>query len=156
MNYWDTSCVLKLYTPEPDSAAYLALAGQATEPLLTSEIMASELTFALHQKESRGDLKAGSAERVLKQFHADCAAGRWLLIPLGRDVLVRAAQLAKACYQRKPPVALRTLDGVHLATALLTKTAGLVTTDERMRQAARVLGLALVPSSSPAGTKRAG
>ena len=149
MNYWDTACVLKLYTAEPDSAVYLALAGQATEPLLASAILTIELTYALHQKELRGAIKTGSVERVLKQFHADCAAGRWLLIPLGHDVLTGAAQVAKTCYQRRPPIALRTLDGVHLATALLAKTTQLITTDERMRQAACALGLTLVPPVSP-------
>ena len=144
MNYWDTACVLKLYTAEPDSATYLTLAGQAAEPLLASEILATELTYALHQKELRGALKTGSVERVLKQFQTDCAAGRWLLLPLGRDVLTRAAQVAKACYQRRPPIALRTMDGVHLATALLATATHLVTTDERMRQAARALGVALI------------
>ena len=145
MNYWDTACVLKLYTAEPDSATYLTLAGQAAEPLLASEILATELTYALYQKELRGALKTGSVERVLKQFQADCDAGRWLLLPLGRDVAIRAAQVATACYQRRPPIAVRTLDGVHLATALLAKATHLVTTDERMRQAARALGMTLTP-----------
>ena len=144
MNYWDTACVLKLYTAETDSAAYLGLAAQATAPLLASEILTTELAYALHEKEWRGDLKRGSVEQVLKQFHADCVAGRWLLIPPGRDVLVQAALVAKSCYEHRPPITLRTLDGLHLATALLAKATHLVTTDERMRQAASALGLALV------------
>jgi predicted nucleic acid-binding protein len=141
MNYWDTSCVLKLYTAEPDSATYLTLAGQATEPLVSSEILGAELYAALCQKELRGELKNGAAERLHKQFDADCAAGRWLLIPLGRDVLTKAIHVTKTGYHHRRPVPLRTLDAIHLATALLCKASQIVTTDERMQQAAAVAGL---------------
>jgi predicted nucleic acid-binding protein len=142
--YWDTACVLKLYTPEPDSAGYLQLAGESDEPLASSELLSVELAYALHQKELRGALKPGSTERVRQQFVADIAAGRWLLVPVGSDVLVRAAQVAHRCYHHHPPVSLRTVDGLHLATALVLKTQRLVTTDQRLRQAASLFGLVLV------------
>lgn len=141
MNYWDTSCVLKLYTAEPDSAQYLALASQATESLLSSEVLTAELYYALSQKELRGEIKVGAAERLWKQFQNDCAAGRWLLLPVGPDVLTRAAQVAKASYRHRPAVTLRTLDGIHLASALSAKAKQLVTADGRMKQGAAVAGL---------------
>jgi predicted nucleic acid-binding protein len=149
MNYWDTSCVLKLYTPEPDSATYLALAGQATEPLVSSEILVAELHAAFCQKELRGELKNGAAERLYKQFNADCDGGRWLLIPLGHDVLTKAVHVAKTGYRHRHPVSLRTLDAIHLASALLAKAGQLVTTDARMKQAAAALAL---PVFQPAAT----
>jgi uncharacterized protein len=142
--YWDTACVLKLYTPEPDSDGYLQLAAASTEPLASSEILGVELVYALHQKELRGALKTGGAERVHRQFVSDVAAGRWLLVPVGSDVLTRAAQVAQRCYHHHPPVPLRTVDGLHLATALVLKAREMVTTDHRLQQAAPLFGLAVV------------
>lgn len=144
MIYWDTSCVLKLYTPEPDSPAYLELVRESTEPLLSSEILSAELYCALCQKELRGDIKPGATERVYKKFLSDCEAGRWVLIPVGTDVINQATQAARACYQHRPPVPLRTVDGLHLGTALLADVTQLVTADRRMRAAAGVLGLELI------------
>lgn len=145
MIYWDTACVVKLYTLESDSAVYLELAGASVEPPVSSEILGVELPYALQQKELRGDLKPGGAERVRQQFEADVAAGRWLLVPVGSDVLARASQVAHRCYHHHPPVLLRTVDGLHLATALVLKVRELVTTDLRLRQAAPLFGLAVVP-----------
>ena len=144
MIYWDTACVLKLYTTEPDSAAYLRLAEQSTEPVASSEILGVELAFALHQKELRGELKPGGAERLRQQFMTDVAAGRWLLAPVGTDVLTRAIHIAQKCFHRRPPLSLRTLDGIHLATALVLKARHVVSTDQRLRQTAVLLGLTLL------------
>ena len=149
MNYWDTSCVLKLYTPEPDSETYLALAGQTREPLVASEILTTELYAAFCQKELRGNLKRGSADRLRQRFEADCADGRWLLLPIGHEVLTEAVRLTKSCYQHRPPIPLRTLDSIHLASALSARAASLVTADVRMRQAAVILGLTVVRSDPP-------
>jgi predicted nucleic acid-binding protein len=144
--YWDTSCVLKLYTAEPDSTIYLGQAGQSTEPLLSSAVLRIELHYALRQKELRGDIRSGAADRLTQQFEADTAKGRWLLVAIGEDVLTKANELARICYTHRPPVHLRTLDGVHLATAILANAQQVVTTDARMRTAAAILGL---PSFTP-------
>ena len=143
MIYWDTSCVLKLYTAEPDSAVYLAAAGASTDPLLSSGIVRAELYYALRQKELRGDIRTGSADRLIQQFENDCNKDRWVLTPVGQDVLAQANEIARACYGHQPPVHLRTLDGVHLATAVLTQARKIATTDLRMRAAAAVLKLPL-------------
>ena len=145
MIYWDTACVVKLYTPESDSVAYLELAGASAEPMASSEILGVELVYALQQKELRGDLKPGSAERIRQKFTADVTAGRWLLVPVGSDVLARASQVAHRCYHHRPPVPLRTVDGLHLATALVLTVRELVTTDQRLRRAAALFDLSVVP-----------
>ncbi len=64
MIYWDTSCVLKLYTPEDDSGVYLGMADRSSEPLFSSEVLDTELFYALCQKENRGEIKPGWAERI--------------------------------------------------------------------------------------------
>ena len=143
MIYWDTSCVLKLYTPEEDSEVYLRLADGSSEPLFSSEVLDTELFYALCQKENRGDIKPGWAKQLHKKFRADVEKGRVMLLAVGHDVLAQSVEVARRCYGRKPPVMLRTLDGIHLATALVAKCSEIVTTDRRMRQGADFLGLSL-------------
>ena len=74
MAYWDTSCLLKLYTPEPYSAEVTAYARKAAT-LVTSEIARLELWAALRRKESLGDLRAGGGRGALDAFDADVRAG---------------------------------------------------------------------------------
>ncbi|OGV73380.1 MAG: hypothetical protein A3K19_24500 [Lentisphaerae bacterium RIFOXYB12_FULL_65_16] len=145
MIYWDTSCVLKLYTPEADSEAFLQRADDTELPLLSSDVLRAEVYFALCQKEIRGEIKVGSAEPLFGKFEADVTGGRFLLLPVGRDVLATARDVARQCYRRRPVVALRALDGIHLASAVLGRADGIVTVDARMREASDVLGLHVLP-----------
>jgi hypothetical protein len=62
---------------------------------------------------------------------------------IGTDVLEESVRLAATCYRRKSPVALRTLDGLQLATARLACCDSIATTDRRMRLAAPALDSAL-------------
>lgn len=57
------------------------------------------------------------------------------IVPLSADVIARAASL--------PPVALRSLDAIHIASALNlgTRCDGVFTYDRRMTEAARAAGL---------------
>ncbi len=143
MIYWDTSCVLKLYTPEDDSGVYLSMADESSGPLFSSEVLDTELFYALCQKEIRGYIKMGWADRLHQKFRADVEKGRLVLLAVGHDVFAQAVEIARRCYKRKPPVMLRTLDGIHLGTALTAKCSEIITTDRRMRQGAELMGLPL-------------
>lgn len=144
MIYWDTSCVVKLYTAESDSVLYAGRALRAAEPLAISALVEVELSFCLARKEATGDLLAGGARAVMSRFRHDVAAGRFRSFPLGGDVLAQASALAAGFLQRNPRLVLRTLDGLHLATATLVKAAGVCTTDVRMADAARAMGLRVI------------
>jgi len=133
--------VLKLYTPEKDSELYLNVADGSSEPFFSSEVLKAELFYAFSQKEIRGDIKQGWAELLHKKFCADVEKGRFVLLTVGRDVLVQSVEVARRCYVQRPPVMLRTLDGIHLGTALVAKCTEIVTTDRRMQQAAEILDI---------------
>lgn len=139
--YWDTSCVLKLYCRESDSRACLVRAGAMKEPIVSSVLTVSEMTFAFHQKEMRGEIEPGSALVLFEKFDADVQRGRFTLLPYGKDVEALARRIAAMCYASAPVVPLRTLDGLHLASAQLSACREILTTDSRMRSAALVLGL---------------
>ena len=154
--YWDTSCVLKLYTPEADSEDHVALAERDGGQFVSGEILTTELFIAFRRKEDRGDIKPGSADILYRRFLADVHKGRLALLAVGQDVCGKAVEIARDCYNRERPVLLRSLDAIHLATACLGKCAGIVTSDRRMLEAAPIVGLSVVKpwTGSAPGDKR--
>jgi len=145
VRYWDTSALLKLYVPEPDSAWFLDLISGTPEPVATSAIAAAEVLCALSRKEASGDLKAGGAKVLFRRFRADCQAGRVVLIPYGLDLVEEMEKLSRLASQRRPPVMVRSLDLIHLASAVVSRAAALVATDQRLRDLGAMYGMELVP-----------
>jgi predicted nucleic acid-binding protein len=139
--YWDTSCVVKLYVAEPDSEVWDKLAADFPGPLFSSALLEPELALALARKEQEGSIRSGGAAVLLQQFRDDVGCGRYRLLPLGQDVMHEAATLAEQGFMCKPMLLLRTLDGLHLATAKLLRCRTVATTDVRMRQALPLLGM---------------
>ncbi|MBI4326103.1 MAG: PIN domain-containing protein [Chloroflexi bacterium] len=75
----------------------------------------------------------------------DVSAGELRLVELGADVEREYGQVLGACYPQTPPIPLRTLDALHLASARVAGETELVATDKRMREAAKLLGFSLFP-----------
>ena len=63
-DYWDTSCLLKLYCSEEDSPHYLKLLADADTSPVTSKLTVTELYFALQQKARRGEIQALRQDRM--------------------------------------------------------------------------------------------
>lgn len=139
--YWDTSCVLALYVPEKISTQAAELASLEKGPIHSSAILEFEMTFAVHAKEAQGEIPRGSSARVLLKFQTDLQQGRFLLVPLGIDIKARAREMAARTIQAEPPVFLRMLDGIHIATALELGSPELITADRKMADAASLLGI---------------
>ena len=139
--YWDTSCVLALYVPEEISSQATELASVEKGQIHSSSILEFEMTFAVHAKEARGEIPRGSCGRVLSQFQTDIQRGRFLLVPLGIDIKACTKDIATRTLQAEPPVFLRTLDGIHIATALELGSSELITADQKMADAATLLGI---------------
>jgi predicted nucleic acid-binding protein len=142
--YWDTSALLKLYAPEPDSSDYLRLLIQQPEDLAISFLHRVELYFALGGKELRGEIASGSAKRLFHLFEQHVSFGRYFVIPWGDDVALEAQRLLDATLNSAPPVRLRTLDGVHLGALRAARIQSLVTADVRMRDAARLTSIGVI------------
>jgi predicted nucleic acid-binding protein len=144
---WDTSCVLKLYTAESDSLAWQNQALVTDDDFVASALLETEMAYALAQKELRGEVKPGGAQALLRLFGRDVQAGRFALYPVGADIMLAAVDIAAKCYRAERPIPLRTLDGLHLATAKVLKCRALATVDQRMQAAAALLHLPLFRSS---------
>lgn len=145
MDYWDTSALLKLYAPEPDSAHFLARVARGQRPLLTADLAAVELRCALQRKEHVGDLKEGGATALYERFTHDVEAGRIITVPYGPAVLKEVQKLVVHAYSANPPIMIRSLDAVHVASALASRAASVVATDTRLRDAATSMGFRVAP-----------
>ena len=142
--YWDTSALIKLYAPEPDSSDYLRLLIQQPENLAISFLHRVELYFALCGKESRGEIAGGFAKRLFQLFERHVSAGRYYLIPWGDDVAFESRLLLDESLNATPPVVLRSLDGLHLGALRAAKIQNVVTADMRMRDAARSVAIGVI------------
>jgi predicted nucleic acid-binding protein len=127
VGYVESSALVKLAVPEPESAAFRDVFREL------DSMTSSELTVA---EVSRATRRAG--DPVVARGRA--ALLRIELVPVDRAILDRAAAL--------DPPTLRSLDAIHVATALELETADLVffAYDRRTLDAAEANGLTV---SSP-------
>jgi uncharacterized protein len=139
--YWDTSALLKLYAPEPDSCDYLRLLIQQPEDVEISFLHWVELYFAFCGKESRGEIAAGSAKHLFQRFEQHVTTGRYFVIPWGDDVALEARRLLDTSLIATPAAMLRSLDGLHLGALRAAKIQFVVTADVKMRDAARTASI---------------
>jgi predicted nucleic acid-binding protein len=126
-NYVDSSAIVKLAVREPESDAlrkYL----RRRRPLVSSALARTEVLRSLLPG---GETALAAGRRVLERVD---------LVRVNDRVLNLAATL--------PPLELRTLDAIHLATAarLGPDLGEIITYDERMAAAARSMGF---KASSP-------
>jgi predicted nucleic acid-binding protein len=138
--YADSSAVLAWLFGEPEGDAIGAILAVA------EMVLASDLTLV---ECDRTILRAQATGRVTEAQAADrrgrliAAAAHWGLLRLDAEVIERARRPFPA-----EPV--RTLDALHLATALAARAAvpglSLLSLDERMRAAGRGLGLTVLPA----------
>jgi predicted nucleic acid-binding protein len=135
-----------------ESSAILAwLLDEASAPrirrLLSAEelVVASDLTLiecdrVLLRAAALGELT--EAEAADRRAHLTTAAAHWHLLRIGSEVVDRARQPF-------PGEPIRTLDAMHLASALVARSAvaglELLSLDDRIRRAARRLGLRVRP-----------
>jgi predicted nucleic acid-binding protein len=142
--YWDTSALLKLYAPEPDSRDYLRLLIQQPEDVAISFLHRVELYFALAAKELRGEIASGSAKHLFHLFERHVSSGRYFVIPWGDDLALEARRLLDASLSATPPAVLRSLDGMHLGALRAARIQSVVTADVRMRDAARIASIGVI------------
>lgn len=139
MRYWDTSVLLKLFVEEGDSGFFTALIEEAGEVIYTSELSRLELLRALWGKRLDGAIVPGAEKTLMHRFDREVEMRRIILLPVGADVGREFETVLRLCYTRKRPIRLRTLDALHLASALASRANEIVCTDARMREAAGAL-----------------
>lgn len=145
MMYWDTSALLKLYVVEDDSGYFIGLIAKIDQAIVCSAISAVEILCALYRKERNRELKPGSAKAALQKFQADSMAGRLVIVPYGEDVIAAAAKIVEQAYLSAQPVMLRSLDAIHVASAMIVGSKTMVVTDARLRDVAAMARMRVLP-----------
>ncbi len=131
MHYIDTSALAKLVVVEAESEALHEWVTTTAGGMVTSDLARIELLRAVRRV---APVAAAAARDVLS---------RVTLLDVTSAVLETAALL--------DPPALRSLDAVHLASALQLSTEldGFVTYDDRLADAARLVGLDVIAPGQP-------
>jgi predicted nucleic acid-binding protein len=106
--YVETSAVLRWLFGEPDAEDVISKVNGSNR-VVSSVLTVLETQRALVRAEAQGLLKAGDAARLRGQFTDSCA--QWFLLSITETVSSRAGQ----SFPKEP---LRTLDAIHLASAL--------------------------------------
>lgn len=136
-----------------ESSAVLAwllrqAAGPQVESILANaeEVVASDLTLiecsrAFHREVALGRMPEENARKAEAQFHASRSAWR---------VLRLLAPIVERTRQRFPQEPIRSLDALHVASALYARTASpdivLLSLDDRVRRVGGSVGFKLLPT----------
>ena len=142
--YLDASALVKLLVPEPESAA-LNEALLGAEDVIISDLALTEMASALGRRVREHRVAPTDARRIHRE--AEKLAHACHRVELTPPIHRRAERLLLASRD----VPLRTLDALHLATALATDAATLVTYDPRLGAAAVAHGLFVAPEPTSHG-----
>jgi len=148
--YADPSALLKLYVHQPESAAVNAWRRRLRSALAVTLHGRAEIVNGICLAAFRGVIGAEAMRDALASLEEDFAEGRYVQADLlWRSALQRAAELSR---KHTPAVGCRSLDVLHVASALELGMARFLTFDGRQRVLARAAGLRpVVLSGASAG-----
>ena len=137
--YAETSAVLRWLFNEPQGDVILDQLRNAAK-VATSRLTLVEARRAIRRASREAGLASAQRAKVLSALAL--AASRWALLDLSRAVVERAES-------EFPVEPIRTLDALHLASALVLREAlpdlVVLSTDDRLRGNALELGFAVLP-----------
>ena len=127
--YADPSALLKLYVHEPESAAMSAWRARTKGALPITEHGRLEIVNGIGLAAFRGAISPEAWRDALTSFDEDCAEHRYVHADiLWRATLRRAGEISR---QHTPALGCRSLDVLHVATALELGLRYFVTFDRR-------------------------
>jgi len=138
--YLDSAIIVKLLVREKDSSWF----DENTQghELWSSELALAEVSSAILIRERSGKISVSERKSALARFESLHASETLRLHPLNAAVVRHAAGLLRSCH---PEVALRSLDAIHLATAIMNPRGPLCTNDRKLHAAAKRMGVACIP-----------
>ncbi|MBI2899974.1 MAG: type II toxin-antitoxin system VapC family toxin [Planctomycetes bacterium] len=136
--YVDTSLLAMRYLAEADTSRFRRMMN--AHRLVTSAVTAVELRSVLVQRLAAGDITDTACRAISARLTQD--RDFWDTIPVTDAVLAIAEDVV-------PRANVRTLDAVHIASAMVRRDAGLpalpfLTRDAEQAQGARLLGFAVL------------
>lgn len=134
--YADTSFLTSLYTPDANSAEAASRMQRVSLPLIVTPFGELELVNALQLRVFRHELLASKIRAAYAAFRQDVATGILVIRPMPDEVYAQARRLAQKWTRT---LGTRTLDIVHVASALVLEAEAFLTFDERQRRLARTV-----------------
>jgi predicted nucleic acid-binding protein len=140
--YTDPSALLKLYIHQPESARMSIWRKRIRGPLAVTHHGRVEIINGICLAGFRRDLTTEATADALASFDEDFEEGRYIQA----DVLWRATLQRAADLSRRHTVALgcRSLDVLHVASALELQARYFLTFDSRQQKLAQATGMKLV------------
>jgi predicted nucleic acid-binding protein len=140
--YVDPSALLKLYIHQRESATMNAWRARSRHPVALTHHGRAEIVNAICLAAFRKDVSAAAKDDALASFDEDVAEGRYVQADLlWRAALRRADELSR---KYTPALGCRSLDVLHVASALELGFRYFITFDARQRRVAKAAGLKLV------------
>lgn len=139
-DYADTSFLVSLYILDTNSARAAALMKHANLPILFTPLGELELTNAISLRLFRKELPASKVKAAHALVRKDIEDGVLALKPLAIDAFERAKHLAR---RRTPQLGTRTLDILHVASALVLQADVFYTFDRVQAKLAQAEGIAV-------------
>jgi len=136
--YADTSFLVSLYVLDVNSARAASRMRGAALPVLITPFGELELANAVSFRFFRRELTGSQAKAAVSLFREDLRNGVFLSKTLPASAFERATRIA---LRRTPRLGTRSLDILHVASALAFKAAGFYTFDERQAKLAAAEGL---------------
>jgi predicted nucleic acid-binding protein len=137
--YAESSAVLAWLLDE-NSATDVRRSLAAAEIIVASDLTLIECDRVILRAAALGELT--EAEAADRRAHLTAAASHWQILRVAPEIVERARQPF-------PGEPIRTLDAIHLASALVARTAivglTLLSLDDRVRKAGERLGLEITP-----------
>ncbi|MFB3923048.1 MAG: type II toxin-antitoxin system VapC family toxin [Terriglobia bacterium] len=135
--YADTSFLVSLYLADANSATAAQVMRSQPEVFLTP-LGEVELINALELALFRRQFRAAAIRAGQAAFREDVARGVYSLQPIPATAYELAGRLAR---RRSSRLGTRTLDILHVASALILRAQPFLTFDDRQRQLAQAEGL---------------
>jgi predicted nucleic acid-binding protein len=140
--YADPSALLKLYLKEPESRAMATWRVKHSAPLPVTQHGRVEMINGIGLAAHRGFIAEPISAAALTALDDDFSQGRYIQADLfWRAALKRAGDLSR---KHTPTLGCRSLDVLHVASALELNIKYFVTFDVRQQQLARAVGLKLI------------
>lgn len=145
--YLDTGLLVKSYVFEQDTPEAIAIIESAGDPLIFSHLHSIEIPNAIRLKRFREEITKAEETAAIRIFHSDIDAGRLVRPDYNlADVFILAEQLSA---KHSAAMGSRSLDVLHVATAIKCDCDHLASWDERQRKIAALAGLKLNPARMP-------
>jgi hypothetical protein len=141
VNLYAESSAILAWLLDEDSAGDVRRLLAAAQIIVASDLTLIECDRVILRAAALGDLT--EAEAADLRAHLTAAASHWQILRFAPEIVERARQPF-------PGEPIRTLDAIHLASALMARTAivglTLLSLDNRVRKTGKKLGLDIIPA----------